>query len=194
MSLIVAIKKDGIVYMGADTRTTCADRYILNFVEDEMKIHRMGDCLVGAAGNVANIQHMSSHPEWFDLGGKPLTKKHIVQNVIPEFYDALNADDKLEKKDKESSRPKSRCSFLITDGVGLFMINDVFEVIELLRYGAIGCTKITATTNMLSMSDDSSPNEIILRALRMSARFDGGVGAPYFLINTREKEFQLVEE
>ena len=194
MSVIVAIKKDGVVYMGADTRTTRADRYVSNLTEDEMKIHRIGSCLLGAAGTVANIQHMSDHPEWFELEGKQLTKRFIVQNIIPKFYGVLKADDKLDKKDKESPNPKSKCSFLITDGNGLFMINNDFEVIELSRYGAIGCTRVTATTYMLSMSDDSSPNEVIFKALRASACFNGAVGAPYLLINTKEKEFQLVEE
>ena len=80
MSLVVAIKKDDVVYLGADTRTTRGERVRSNLAEEDLKIHRMGSCLVGAAGTVANIQLMTNHPEWFELKGKPLTKKFLVHH------------------------------------------------------------------------------------------------------------------
>ena len=85
MSLIVAIKKDDVVYLGADTRTTRGERVRSNLAREDLKIHKMGSCFVGAAGTVANLQLMISHPEWFELKGKPLTKKFIVQKIIPNY-------------------------------------------------------------------------------------------------------------
>ena len=74
------------------------------------------------------------------------------------------------------------------------MISNGLEVIELSSYGAIGCTQRTAFTSMLTSSEEDAPNDIILKALRLSAYYNGGVGAPFILINSQNKEFEIVEK
>lgn len=194
MSLVVAIKKDDIVYLGADTRTTRGEIIRSNLLEENLKIHHMGSCFVGAVGSVASSQILLNHPEWFELKGKPLTKKFIVQNIIPKYYDLVKEMDKFDKEDMNSSLPKSESVFLVTDGKKLFRIDSDFEVVELSRYGQIGCSEIIALTLIFSVIDDCSPNEMILKALRESAYRDNGVGAPFVLINTRDNKFEFVEE
>ena len=194
MSLVVAIKKDDVVYLGADTRTTRGEIIRSNLLEENLKIHHMGSCFVGAAGSVASSQILLNHPEWFELKGKPLTKKFIVQNIIPKYYDLVKEMDKFDKEDMNSSLPKSESVFLVTDGKKLFRIDSDFEVVELSRYGQIGCSEIIALTLIFSAIDDCSPNEMILKALRESAYRDNGVGAPFVLINTRDNKFEFVEE
>jgi ATP-dependent protease HslVU (ClpYQ) peptidase subunit len=193
MSLVVAIKKDDVVYLGADTRTTRGKRVRSNLAEEDLKIHRMGSCFVGAAGAVANIQLMTNHPEWFALKGKPLTKRFIVQNVLPKYYDLVKEMDKLELEEQNSNFPKCGCTFLVTDGKKIFQIDDDFEVKELSKYGQIGCTECIALTFFLNAPEECEPNELILKALRTSSYRDDGVGAPYILINTRDNEFEVVE-
>lgn len=193
MSLVVAIKHDGVVYLGADTRTTRGERVRSTLAEDDLKIHRLGDCLVGGAGSVASIQIMTTHPEWFDLGGKPLTKRFIVQRIIPKYYELAKELEKLENVDSDSDEPKCGCSFLITDGERLFRVDSDFEVAELSRYGHIGCTAYIALTFLLNMPADAPPEDIILKALRNSAYRNDGVGAPYVLINSKDRIFNIVE-
>ena len=187
MSLVVAIKKDDVVYFGADTRVSIeggdVSRCLCVLAEDELKIQRMGSCFVGTAGYNQGSQLFLDHPEWFELKGKPLTKRFIVQNVIPKFYDLAKEMYKL-----------TPAVFLVTDGKKLFKINDDFEVVELSRYGQIGCTKTIALALILSEIDNCSPNEIILNALRESAYRNNYVGAPFVLINTRDNKFEFVEE
>ena len=194
MSLIVAIKKDDVVYLGADTRTTRGERVRSNLAREDLKIHKMGSCFVGAAGTVANLQLMISHPEWFELKGKPLTKKFIVQRIIPKYYDLVREMEKLEIEEENRNGPKCGCSFLVTDGKKLFEIDDDFEVIELSKYGQIGCTERIALTLWLNAAEDYDPNEMILKALRVSSYRNDGVGAPYVLVNTRDGNFEIVEE
>ena len=194
MSLVVAIKKDGVVYLGADTRTTRGERVLSNLAEEDLKIHRMGSCYVGAAGSVDNIQLMTNHPEWFELKGKSLTKKFLVQSVLPKYFDLVKEMDKFVVEERNSNSPRCGCTFLVTDGNKLFEIDYDFEVNELSKYGQIGCTERIAYTFMLNAFDDYSPNEMILKALRTSSYRNDGVGAPYILINTRDNEFEVVEE
>ena len=153
----------------------------------------MGTCYVGAAGTVSNIQLMTDHPEWFELKGKPLTKRFLVQNVVPKYYDLVKEMDKIEMGEKNSASPKCKCAFLVTDGKKLFRIDDDFEVIEFSTYGQVGCTEDIALALFLDSLTDYSPNEIILKALRISTYRNDGVGAPYILINTKDNKFEVVE-
>ena len=192
MSLVVAIKKDGVVYLGADTRTTRGEHIRTNLAPTDLKIHKMGTCYVGAVGTVANSQILTSHSEWFDLKGT-LTKKFLVQSVIPKFYEAVKSMDKIKSGENEGNLPKCGCEFIVTDGVGLFKIDNDFEVMEMSRFVQIGCTEDIAFTLLRSAIDEYSPNEMILKALRVSSYRNDGVGAPYILVNTRDNEFEIVE-
>ena len=194
MSLVVAIKKGGVVHLGADTRVSKGDRVRSILAEEDYKIQRLGSCFVGSAGAVSNIQIMTENPEWFELGGKPLTKKYIVKNIIPRYYDQVKKTGKLEIDEENRNLPNSCCDFIVTDGNSIFVIDDDFEVIEKSKYAQIGCASMTAFTYLVNATDAKSPNEIILSALRTSAYRDDGVGAPYVLINTKDNEYEIVEE
>ena len=194
MSLVVAIKKDGAVYMGADTRTSKGDRIYTLLGENDLKIRRLGSCLVGGVGSVSCIQLLDTLPHLFELDGKPLTKRFIVENVIPEYYGLAKRLERLNSPERETDEPTCSASFLVTDGDGLFMITDSFEVIELSRCGEIGCTKQMARSVILASLDLPDPNETILNALRISSYRNDAVGAPYVLINTRDNRFEIIEK
>ena len=193
MSLILAIKKDDAVYLATDSRISHVD-YIHNTVAGEdLKIQRLGSCYVGAAGLVASIQLMMSHPEWFELNGKPLTKKYLVQNVIPKYYDALESAGLLNRDDSNKHSPKSKAYFIVTDGESIFKIDSDFEVISFYRCVAVGCTEDLANSVFIHLGNDFEPNEVLLDILRSSAKRNNGVGAPYHLVNTRDNKFETVE-
>ena len=84
--------------------------------------------------------------------------------------------DKLEVEEKNSGSPKCGCGFLVTDGKKIFEIDEDFEVLELSKYGQIGCTDRIALAVILNAMEECSPNEIILKALRTSSYRDDGVG------------------
>ena len=196
MSLIMAIKKDGVVYLGADTRST-RGHFIESIKTDEdQKICRLGDLYVGCAGSVSHIQLMLSHPEWFDTHGKPLTKKFLVQNVVGKYYDELMSTGKLNEnggsKNGVTQPPESGGTFIVTDGNGIFFIDCDFEVVTIRSCIAIGCTKPLAMAYMLTGECDD-PEATMLSALRESSLRNNGVGAPYILVNTRDNKFVTVE-
>ena len=193
MSLIVAMKKDGVVYMGADTRTTRGERINSSLEEKNLKIQRVGSCYIGGAGTVACIQLLTDQAEWFQLNGKALTKKYLVQEVIPRFFLLLKKTGKMKVDENKKNPPNSGCYFLVTDGNALFMIDSDFSVTELSVYGEVGCTEILARTLFLNAPEDASPRELILEALRMSVYRNDGVGAPFVIVNTKENSYEFVE-
>ena len=194
MSLIAAIKKDGVVYLGADTRTSCGESIHTHLLPAHYKIHRLGDCYVGAAGRVAPIQPLVCHPEWFRLEGEPLTKRHIVRNVIPQYYDLLRKTGYLEAPTDADDSVDCKCVFLITDGKRIFRITDTMAVVEEPEYAAIGCTQDIAMACFFAASPEADPRDKLLTALRSSAYRNDGVGAPFVLVNTRDNNFEIVED
>lgn len=194
MSLVVAIKKDGVVYLGADTRTSCGDEILSRLLPEQYKIHRLGDCYVGAAGRVAPIQPMLCHPEWFLLGGEPLTKRHLVREIVPKYYSLLRRMGFLEEPTDADDSADSKCVFLITDGKRIFRITDTMAVVEEPEYAAIGCTQNIAAACCPTAFSEAEPRDKLLSALRISAYRNDGVGAPFVLVNTRDNNFEIVED
>ena len=192
MSIVAAIKKDGVVYLGADTRTSCGSKIETCLLPSNRKIQRLGSCYVGATGKVANLQLLEIHPEWFELCGEPLTKRFLVREVVPKYYAALRSAGYLEAPD-DGGTLNSECSFLVTDGKRIFRINHALLVIEEGEWGAIGCTQGIALA-CFAATPDAEPRERLLAALRKSAHWHEGVGAPYLLVDTAENHFEIVEE
>lgn len=193
MSIIIALKQDGVVYMGADTRRSRGTFIGTIKATQDMKIHQISNqILLGGVGKVANIQVMTENARaWFDTKGKALTKKFIVTEVVPRYYNQLKALDLLRKNKDDSL--SADCDICVTDGDKIFLIDNDFVVTELNEYLAIGCTDYIAYAHLRNKGD-LSPNDAILRALRGSVFRDDGVGAPYILINTRDMIMQEVEE
>ena len=91
MSVIVAIKENGVVYMGADSQTTTGRRKRNGLNETAFKITRLENgMLVGFCGRVAAKQAILSMEDVFVLdkeGG--LNKKHIVKEIVPKLVDKM---------------------------------------------------------------------------------------------------------
>ena len=149
--------------------------------------------LIGGVGAVNCIQTMiDNREEWFDTKGKPLTKKFIVQNVIPRFFETLRKDNKIKVEDGKDIVSKS--VFCVTDGKKIFHIDDYLLVSECKEFCAIGCSDYIAYSYLRYADNEKEPNEIILEALRGSVYRNDGVGAPYILIDTEKFEMTTVKK
>ena len=84
MSVIFAIKENGVVYMGADSQTTTGRRKRNSLNETAFKITRIKNgMLVGFCGRVATKQDVLSMEDTFVLDKeRGLNKKHIVRERI----------------------------------------------------------------------------------------------------------------
>ncbi|MBR2025053.1 MAG: hypothetical protein IKA02_04535, partial [Clostridia bacterium] len=68
MASIIAIEKDGVVYMGVDAvKQRCDVKYYLT-KESNLSVHKMkSGVLVGTIGLAAVAQQMWLHEEWFEI-------------------------------------------------------------------------------------------------------------------------------
>ena len=194
MSLVAAIRKDGVVYLGADTRTTSGDEIQSCLSPTAHKVRRMGSCYLGAVGEVASLQLAKIHPEWLELGDAPLTKRHLVCELVPKLYEVFCKAGRIEAPSSADESVNSGCVLIVTDGRRIFKISEALTVYEMGDFCAVGATEPMADAVFAKAREGDTPRDILLRALRISAHYHEGVGAPYILVDTEKNEIEVVEE
>lgn len=190
MSLVVAYKRDGVVYMGADTQST-SDSTIMRFLNDGgFKVTRLANgMLIGVCGRVKVHQRITAKKKWFEIPENEIfDKRYIVKNIIPK----LGVLMKELSEDKDARCSTMEVSILISWRDKMFVITQSFKVYECSRYAAIGAGSDYAKYE-LSQIGEGNINEGLLKALRSGAYFDSSVSAPYVLIDAKDKEYKLVE-
>lgn len=191
MSLVVAFKKDGVVYMGADTQSTCDTAISRALNESGFKITRLSNgMLVGICGRVKGHQKIIAQKHWFDIPeGETLSKRYIVKNIIPELSMLM----KDLNEDRNARNSSMELSVLIARQDKMFVISHDYEVYECETYAAIGAGYDYSKYSLSQIGENDDINEGLLKALRAGAYFDSSVSAPYILIDTKDKEYKIVE-
>lgn len=192
MSLVVAYKRNGIVYMGADTQSSKGSTIDRTLNESGFKITRLSNgILIGVCGRVKGHQRIVAQKKWFNVqDGEVFDKRYIVKNIVPE----LSVLMKGIKDDKDSRNDSMEVSILIAWRDKMFKIVRNFGVFECDNYAAIGAGDDYSQYELSQIKEEEDVNEGILNALRAGANFDSSVSAPYILIDTKDKEYKVVEE
>lgn len=194
MSLVIAIKTKDAVLMSTDSRVTQGENLKVIQSDDEAKVVKVGDVYIGGVGTVSEIQIMKSHHEWFKLNGKPLTKKFLVKNVIPEYFDELKRQGKFDSKEDSMDDPTCGCRFLITDGKRVFLIFRDFFVMEVLKSCIIGCGSSYSESLLEKALDKMNERDAMLKVLRLCSYHYTSIAPPYLFINTKEGTCERVEK
>ena len=198
MSVVIAIKKNARIYMAADTQTSCGDRKITYHSEGSRKIHRFENgVLLGHTGSVHNWQILCAHPEYFTVPEDgELTKKYIVQNVIPKIFKCYRDNDMCEKEEGEPA--KLGDSYLMAYKDKLFQIDGVFDVEVLNHYAEIGSGGDLTLAGLIELDvGDEHDGQIIENRLAdllciASSRIMS-VSGPYYVIDTEDQTFKIVQ-
>lgn len=197
MSVVIAIKKNDRIYMAADTQTSCGDRKVTYHSEGSRKIHRFENgILLGHTGSVHNWQILCSHPEYFTVPeGGELTKKYIVQNVIPKIFKCYRDNDMCLKE--EGKPAKLGDSYLLAYKDKLFQIDGVFDVEVLNHYAEIGSGGDLTLAGLIELdSDDERDGQIIedrlVELMRIASSRIMSVSSPYYLIDTKDQTFKML--
>ena len=198
MSVVIAIKKNARIYMAADTQTSCGDRKITYHSEGSRKIHRFENgVLLGHTGSVHNWQILCAHPEYFTVPEDgELTKKYIVQNVIPKIFKCYRDNEMCEKEEGEPA--KLGDSYLMAYKDKLFQIDGVFDVEVLNHYAEIGSGGDLTLAGLIELDvGDEHDGQIIENRLAdllciASSRIMS-VSGPYYVIDTEDQTFKIVQ-
>ncbi len=186
MSVIIAVKKDDIIYLGADTQCTSPTRkfHVKTGPNSKLIVLENG-VIIGLAGMCVPGQILASHPEWFNFKSEDeFTKEYLTTFVIPKIKEAF----------KNYNYDENDFEFTIAYKSKAFEINRRFVVFCIEHKNVIGCGGDVIIYKLSKINIDGDINEQLLDALRFSEKNDSAVGAPFILVNTKDLKIEIREE
>lgn len=194
MSVVMAVKQGNRIWFGADTQSTRGtDRYN-QLSHNDFKVTKLPNgVLLAMTGETASLQFMLAHPEWFTVDEKNgFTKEYIVTKIIPKMYEAFDADGLLEREDR-GTPPIMKCTIMLAYQDKLFEICRDFHVIRYEDYQAIGSGSNAISYGLSKIDKSKDINEQLLQLLKLSAKHDANVSAPFVLIDTQNLQYVIKE-
>lgn len=184
MSIICAVKKDGIVAISSDTQSNLGSLKVSsNYIKNSEKLFSVNESIIGIAGwsAVSDLfEHLiSKKPKMFNLENRMdiySTFKKLHKKLVDDYYIEINEG---EDQPVESSQLEA----LIINKHGLFEIGSYREVNEYNRYWAIGSGQELALGAMYSLYETEMTADSIAEAgVMAAAEFDDGCSLP---LNTK---------
>lgn len=196
MSVVVAIKDKGRIYIGSDSQVTKGGSRTTLKNPNNYKIWKVEGCehcLMGHVGNLRDanvVRLMSGIVDDYDEYCDRVNYRFVVKYVVPEIIKTLRNAQFL-KEDKYVDFLDS--SFLFAYKDKLFSINSDCSVIEIDDYVAIGSGANEAIGSLLS-TEKADPKTRIVKAIKASATSDIYVDYPIIISDTENTEFEIVTE
>ena len=196
MSVVVAIKENGKVTIGADSQCTRGGTRRTLSNPNNYKVWKVLDaenCLIAHVGLVreANIIRVARDlvPEMAQLKDK-VDFSFVVKCLVPRMFEELEEYRAIKKGD---TPPEFESSFLFAYKDKLFYISGNATVIEIDDYCAIGSGECEAIGSLLSTEGEPC-EERIKKAIKASAASDIYVDYPIITTDTEKCEFKVYYE
>jgi ATP-dependent protease HslVU (ClpYQ) peptidase subunit len=138
MTTIVAVKKNGVVAIAADTLTTFGNTR-LHALQDSSpdKILRIGDNFIGVCGSAAH--HLVLTSLLTKSSDVLLNSKASIFETFRKLHPVLKEECFLNpKEDEEDPYESSQITALIANASGIFGIYSMREVFEYTQFWSIG--------------------------------------------------------
>ncbi len=196
MSVVVAIKKDGRIYMGSDSQVTLGGTRTTLKNPNNYKMWKVigvDNCLMASVGTLRDacvIRTMDDLVTEYNVYRKHIGFDFVVNKIVPDIIDRLQKAHYI-KDDGVFDGMDS--SFLFAFEDQLFDISSDGSVIEIEDYVAIGSGKNEAIGSLLS-TEGLNPEERIIKAIKASASHDLYVDYPIIMANTDNCEFDIITE
>ena len=198
MSVVVAIKKDGVIYMGADSQVSRGGTRTTLSNPNNYKIWPLCDaenCLMGSVGmlRVNNIIKVADEliPEIVDIKNA-VNFKFVVKHLVPRMMRELD-DYNLLVKDRDDTLTME-AEFLFAYHDRLYSIDRYGCVIEIDDFCAIGSGSSEALGSLISTDGEEDTIERIKKAIKASAAHDIHVNYPIVISNTEDTNFDVYYE
>ena len=186
MSVVVAIKENDTIYLGADTLMARKNTKVpeINNIEKFKLTNLPNGIILGHVGGVSTTQKLVLNEEWFiGVEEKGLDKEFLVTVILPKLKEEL---EKYKLLDEDGMMD---ADFLIAYKDRLYDIKSDFSVVKINEHTAIGAGKNFALS--ISCKDYVDKQEKLIEALRHSSKMCSSVDGPFVLIDTKTLEFAI---
>lgn len=195
MSIVMAVKQGNRIWFGADTQSTRGTDKFNQLSPNDFKVVKLDNgILLSMTGEVVSSQFILAHPEWFTVDEKKgLTKEHIVTKILPKLYEALENEELFEREER-GTPPIMKCGIIIAYEDKLFEISRDLHVIRYEDYQATGSGANVIIYGLSKIDKSKDIKEQLLRLLKISAKYDANVSAPFILIDTQDLQYTIKED
>lgn len=196
MSVVVAIKENGRVYLGCDSQATKGGTRTTLKNPNNYKIWNVlgvEACAMGHVGFVREacvVRLLDDLVRDIDVYRDAIDFGFVVRRVVPAIIDALN-DARF--RDPEETFTGFDSSYFFAYKDRLYTIMSDGAVMEIDDYAAIGSGRDQAIGSLLS-TEGQDPVTRIVKAIKSSAASDIYVDYPIVLLDTVEQTFHVVTE
>lgn len=190
MGLIVAYKKDDTVYIGTDSsmfrkskeRATCESNY---------RVHKLDNgIIIGIVTTNVRVEQLlyAYSDDIFTLDRKGnLTRKHLVQRIIPEVLACLEENELLDKN--EGGFYSWNGILLVFYKDKIFEVSEQFQIYTVGDYVADGDGYDFTMSTLSKIKDSDDVNQKLVDAMSIASKYNKSVLAPYVLIDTKTLEY-----
>ena len=192
MSVLIACKKDNVVYMGTDTRVIVNEHKKSELCESNYKIQKLENgMLLGVISERITRQVIFAYSEIFTLDKKGrLTRKHIIEEIIPSLFKVLHKNELMVKE--EGDVPSMSAQIILAHEDTLYEIYKDFTVYRYEDFQILGSSVSYGQFIISNIKETDDVNNSIVKALEMISKYNQLVGRPYLLIDTKDKEYKLI--
>lgn len=195
MSVVVAIKDNDKIWVGCDSQVTAG--YTKSTLKSQMKIWRVSDddeLIMGLVGDLRDANILSTAEEWIEELPKlknEVNFKYIVRKIVPRIFRELNTFGRMRQKDNIQSI-ESGVIFAYKDNA--FQIDSdgcVNEIDDVLIMGS-GNRLCLGAWNRLKDKDVPAKDKLI-EVIKSACESDLYVNYPIIIMNTKDKEVEIIE-
>ena len=191
MSLVIAIKENGRVYMGADCRIKNEFCYKTLTNPSNFKIWKVkgvDNCLMGHSGRYRDacvIKCIDNLVEPEAVLNDKVDFEYVVKNIVPRIQEELKNYGYLDSGNKFINMEDK---FIFVCKNKIFEINCDGSVIEWDNFAIIGSGEAEAY-GIVSSNVFESAERVIYNAIKAAASHDFYVGLPVVIMNTVDAEY-----
>lgn len=191
MTCIVGLVEKKRVYIGADSFGSNETCQISRADQKIFRVSGKHDALIGFTGSFRMGQILQYSKGLIGVKA-PCTHKYMVTKFIPNVIDIFDKNGLIQKGDL-SQYPIE--PFLLAFKNKLFQIDSDFQVAEsLCGYDAVGSGAVYALGSLASTGEfDIDPVQRVYLAIKASAKFGVGIGAPFHVYDTLSDKETIFE-
>lgn len=197
MSVVVALKHNGIIYVGCDSQVSDSrSKYTLSN-PNNYKIWKVKGyeeyCIFGGVGSLRDINLMRISRDLVDelsILKEKVNFEYVVEHLVSNMFNFLEKYDRIKKTDDEQKRMNS--SYIFSYKYSLFEIMFDGSVIEVDGYTAIGSGSDIALGS-LNTTYSMEPIERIILAIESSCKTNLYVNYPIVITRSDTSELVLID-
>lgn len=178
MTTIVAVKKDGVISIAADSQSTFGDTRLAALDDARWnKIFQHGDNYFAICGSAAHDLVLQSALK--KIKKLDFSNRAAIFESFRKLHGKLKDDFFLKTEEEEDDAyESSQMTVLIANAHGIFGVYSLREVYEFERFWAIGSGRDYAIGAMSAIYDQSNANEIAKVGVETGCMFDVASSLP----------------